>query len=261
MAVLKFEKLVNCRDLGGMLTADGRKIKSGCLLRSETLSDASPADIQRLVTEYGLKTVVDFRTDVERREKPDPEIDGVNNVFLPILRHETLGITRESVNVKTIPVIFENMPKPAERYMGDMYGSIALDGFATEHYSEFFRILLESEGTVLWHCTVGKDRAGMGTAFLLYALGVPMESIIQDYLLTDICYRKKNRKLFAAITLFVRKKETRDYLRCLLSVKREFIEAAFRQITEKYGSVEAYLEKALGLTEEKITLLRNKYLE
>lgn len=48
-------------------------------------------------------------------------------------------------------------------------------------------ILQQEEGAVLWHCSMGKDRVGVGTALLLYALGVPMETIMEDYLRTNRC--------------------------------------------------------------------------
>ena len=68
---LEFECLDNTRDLGGMITVDGRKIRPGKLIRSGQLFFASENDISRLKELVGA--VADFRTDKEVSEKPDPE--------------------------------------------------------------------------------------------------------------------------------------------------------------------------------------------
>ena len=92
---ISLERLKNTRDLGGFKTADGRRIKPGRLIRSGELSNASASDIQVLVQKYGLCKIVDFRTAAERAQNPDPEILGVEYIVNPIVREETLGITRQ----------------------------------------------------------------------------------------------------------------------------------------------------------------------
>lgn len=42
-----------------------------------------------------------------------------------------------------------------------------------------------SKGSVLWHCTEGKDRCGLLSAVLLLTLGVKRSTIMEDYLLTN----------------------------------------------------------------------------
>lgn len=69
---IPLESLPNTRDLGGIRTADGRSIRLRRLLRSGALAGISDADREKLLKEYNLKTVIDFRTDTEREEKPDP---------------------------------------------------------------------------------------------------------------------------------------------------------------------------------------------
>ena len=45
---IEFEKLNNTRDLGGLITRSGRKIRKGRLFRSGILVKASESDIKKL---------------------------------------------------------------------------------------------------------------------------------------------------------------------------------------------------------------------
>ena len=85
----------NTRDLGGYTVKDGRTIRHYRLLRSGALGKCTESDIRQLTEEYGLKTVVDLRTNGEKTELPDPEIEGVEFIHNPLLSDAMLGITRE----------------------------------------------------------------------------------------------------------------------------------------------------------------------
>ena len=262
MGRIKLEKLENTRDLGGFKTKDGKEIIAKALLRSGTLFDATENDKRVLVNEYNLKKVVDFRTDVEREQKPDPELNGVENLWVPILEAETLGITREKVELKDMPKIFDGLTTDPLDYMKEMYSNIVMSPCAQKGYGKFFEILLEeNDGSVLWHCSAGKDRVGVGTALLLTVLGVDREEIIEDYLMTSVYYKRTNLKLKILIKLFIRNPRTRNYLFYLMDVKREYIEASFEMIEKNFGSVEDYLDKALNISPQQQDLLRKKYLK
>ena len=72
---IPFENLNNVRDLGGMVTEDGRHVKEGMLLRSGRLFEASDADKKRLAEMVDL--ILDFRSNDEVDKTPDPQLDGV----------------------------------------------------------------------------------------------------------------------------------------------------------------------------------------
>ena len=82
---LSLESIADARHLGGYHAADGKRIREKALLRSGTLFAASPNDIDRLVKEYGLTTVIDLRTAKESEEKPDPVILGVSYHAIPVM--------------------------------------------------------------------------------------------------------------------------------------------------------------------------------
>lgn len=261
MGHIKLEKLDNVRDLGGILTKDGRRIKENRLIRSETLYKASEKDIHILRDKHNLKTIVDFRTVIEAEQKPDPIIDGVKYIFNPIITESVMGITREKSRLIDVPKRYEGMDGDPIEYMKDMYRQIAFDDLGKKNYAEFLNILLnQQEGAVLWHCSAGKDRVGVGTALILSALDVSKETIISDYLKTSYYFRHQNKKLETLLKIGVRDKNVRNYVLALMDVKREFIMTVFDEI-DKIGGMDKYLEDTMGLTEEKRSILKNMYLE
>ena len=84
----------NARDLGGLPTMDGRKVRTGLLLRSGELAGITDADAHTL-SQYPLRTVIDFRTDLEREQKPDRVLAGVRYIHCPIVQQTATGLTRE----------------------------------------------------------------------------------------------------------------------------------------------------------------------
>lgn len=265
--------LCNTRDLGGYRTMDGRRIKSHRLIRSGALLDGSEEDLQILLSRYGLKTVVDFRTGEERRQKPDPVLPGVTYVDNPILEEETMGITRENesssdgnaVVKKVIDTIKTTGSTPLD-YMKNMYINLIKNPFSRAQYRNFFEVLLaQEEGAVLWHCTAGKDRAGVGTLLLLSALSVPREQILADYMKVNEFARREIDFLMELLTSGEEKaavrQEQADAVRLLFTVDEAYAASVFEVMEQECGSVEAFLEQKMGLTAEKRERLKALYLE
>ena len=67
----------NMRDLGGITTADGRKIKHHKLIRSGSLTNLTRADWQ-LLEDRNLKIICDFRTHAEREHSPTHAPDSMD---------------------------------------------------------------------------------------------------------------------------------------------------------------------------------------
>ena len=97
------ENTGNCRQLGGLVTSDGRTIKNDCLLRSANLSRTSRKDLEILCGEHRLRTVVDLRTMGEIREKPDVYSPRFEYIHMPIFDDSIFGLTHERSNENEIP--------------------------------------------------------------------------------------------------------------------------------------------------------------
>ena len=278
---IDFEGLPNTRDLGGLPASGGLVVKPRRLLRSGTLTEGTPSDLRRLVDEFDLRTVVDFRTEVEASGSPDPAIPGVRHIYDPILEASAIGITRDEESdeaaAKTVATATQTpLPGTADRrkrrsskklnvidgmYSRDFDATAYMEGFYVKavtgkgpiaRYRAFFDILLAQgdSGAVLWHCSMGKDRAGLGTAMVLMALGVPHEAIVEDFLATNEFLREVNETDADLHAQKVAPEERPDLRRRLLdlyTVKPSYLQAAFRAVCDLDGSPDAYMERELGL--------------
>ncbi len=260
---MKFENLKNTRDLGGLPTSDGRRVKSGMLIRSGELCGASGNDIEYIKENVGL--IVDFRTLTEVRERPDPKIDGVEYVHLPIIREMKAGITREDqakqATMEEIFRRFANDYEGATVYMENIYRGMLTDDYQVARYAEFVDLAVSNgKKATLWHCMAGKDRAGFASAVLLSALGVPKETIIADYLLT-------NEFVKETVDGAIKELEANGFygcgpvIGCFFGAKREYIESVFETADRLFGGFDVFLEKKMGITPEKREYMKDKYLE
>ncbi len=265
---IELETLANTRDLGGMVASDGRRIRNGRLIRSGQLVGISATD--KAILSSLVDTVVDFRTPEEVKDQPDDIMDGVKNISIPIVESFTAGVSREEQSDEELIANLAFKPEAALEYMRTMYRKF-VTGFCISRYSKFLEILLEDhEKAVLWHCSAGKDRAGIGAVIIEEILGVPRESIIADYnrtrdflspytegyvsfILNEL---GKQRSLSEVETAVVEAS-----MRNLFGLHRSYLEAYYEEVEKQFGSYEAFIKDGLGLSEDRILQLRNNYLE
>lgn len=270
MGRIALKGLNNTRDLGGYHTMDGRKILPRRLLRSGALFEATKEDLKILTDPCRLGTIIDFRTGEERRQKPDPEIPGVINIFNPILDEKTVGITFEeddsqkNGNKDAVRGVLEHAASLGGKprlYVDQLYEDLAINSHAARSYRRFFELLLEADDrAVLWHCTAGKDRVGIGTALLLTALGVDRETIVKDFVMTNDFVAEHAEKTAVQIEAFTGNKALGDCVRVLFTVSEEYILHAFKAMEQAYGNMDDYLEKHIGLEAENREVLKQKFL-
>ena len=227
-------------------------VKKGIFLRGESLDKLSSKDRKMLVNKYHLKVVVDLRTTQEHDDKKDKNIPGVSNIHIPLIKLEDMGVSsvqegQDNASEKQqLPNMFE--------YYKKMIGKEK-----KEAWTKIFELLLNhQEGSIFFHCTQGKDRTGMVAAVILTLLGVDKETIYHDYLLTNehpiipLVYKLYSLKL---------KKEIRKQFFNLFYVHQEYLDFAFSQIDEIYGSMDNFYKECCSLDDKKIKQLREKYLE
>lgn len=226
----------NTRDMGGYATKSGAQVKSGKLFRSDDLYTITDADLT-LLQDLPLRTIFDFRRADEKQRKPDRIPASVCTVHL----YETEPGTFSGKDLAAIS-------------REDMYGYMAqynrdLVNNNQDSYRKFFAVLAEEDCTpILFHCSSGKDRAGLGAALLLSALGVEREIIFEDYMRSKANVLEKHRQNL----------QRRPNMEAQFTVERSYLEAAFAEIDRKYGGVDKYLVNQLGADLEK---LRSLYTE
>lgn len=262
MKRIAFEKLNNTRDLGGLVTQAGHTIVHGKLIRSGRLGIGSEDDISRIGDMVSV--VVDFRSDNERNETPDPEIDGVENLHIPIIDDLAAGVSRDQKSDKEAFMMLANDPEGSLKYMCRTYEGFVTSDSARIGYKQFVDLLLEGrDKAILWHCTAGKDRAGFATVIVLEILGVDRETIIRNYLRTNELIEDD---INGMVGMFFKMTgsgdlDTERALRYMFSARREYLTAAFSSIEDKYGDFHGFLIKGLDITEADISRMRDMYLE
>lgn len=257
------KKLNNTRDLGGMPTEDGRKIKNRKLLRSGRLNRL-PIQTAKALKELGITTIIDLRIQTECDEHPDTKIDGIRYVWLPLLFTATTGITTEKSMYKTMLKESKRIKREfgtVDNYMISTYLNVLFNKQAQDGLKKFLRLVRDEEGCILWHCASGKDRAGICAMLVESLLGVPEKVIVSDYMLSqDFCRRKfvVNRLALAVAPLRFRMKKI---LYGLMRTKEEYLMGVIEALKRRYGGVVEYCKQVLGVTDEDVSLLKEKYLE
>ncbi|MGW0994511.1 tyrosine-protein phosphatase [Streptomyces sp. NPDC002523] len=249
----------NFRDVGGLPTGDGRRVRHGVLFRSGHLAHATEQDAAFLAT-LGLHTIFDFRNAADQKlEGPDVELPGVRNVNLPLSDPadgaEFWKMVRDGDLDQLRDILADG--KAAAR-MVDSYRTIVKE--RTAEHSRVLHAIAEDSVPALMHCAAGKDRAGISIAVTLLAVGVERDAIVADYLESNAKHRRyKVRRSGSAETAYT--PEVMELLSPLFDARAEYLTAAFESIDETWGGVDTYLEQGLNLTPENRERLRKRLVD
>lgn len=240
---IPLEGLTNFRDLGGYETESGQTVKWQRIFRSDTLAGLSPNDI-RTVTGLGISTACDLRYGDERQNEPSQLL---NHPDVEVLE---LGFN-ERPNESFLDSLqtFNDAADAAREYLLENYSEYPF--MYAPAYRQIFDRLLGGERIII-HCTAGKDRAGIASAMVLRALGVPEETVLSDYLLTNDYWDRGNRQ---------RPDMDPQTVAMIFSAREEYFRSAFDAIQAQYPSLPDYLRQEIGLSENESEQLRQMYLE
>jgi protein-tyrosine phosphatase len=252
---LPLEGTDNFRDIGGYEAEGKHFVEWGLLYRSNNLSDLTGDDI-RYLTGLGIQLVCDFRSAAERAREPDREI-GAGDTETAELTIAVEGVDPGAMQerIRTGRLSADSL----EQVMLAAYRSFVTDH--SEQFAAMFDRILQTENLpTIVHCTAGKDRTGFASAMVLLALGVPRETVFEDYMATNryrAGYKKWITRLVPIYSLF----RTRGAdIEPLLDARRPYLQASLDTIEERYGSVPAYLEQGLGVSPEEQVRLREIFL-
>ncbi|HEY8121848.1 MAG TPA: tyrosine-protein phosphatase [Myxococcota bacterium] len=253
---LALEGAPNFRDLGGYETSDGHSVKWGELYRSDNLASLTDADLER-VSALGIQLVCDFRAKQEKEDEPDR----LPAAHPPAVAELEIGA--ENFVVKDLRERIQS---------GDLAGvdlrGMMIEGnrqfattFAPQYAAMFERITQPENLPALVHCTAGKDRAGFASAMILSVLGVPRETVMEDYLLTNFYTAAATERRLWMIKAYSLFRVDRDALRPLFGVEPAYLEAAFAAIDDNYGDFDTYRRDALGLDDAEVAAFRALLLQ
>lgn len=240
----------NFRDLGGYAAADGRTVVWGKLYRSGSMAALTPNDIDYL-GRLGIRSVCDLRTSGERKSEPNAWAQNAKLDYW----------TRDyEMSGGDLTRLFRGGADAAQARaaMIALYHELPYE--QADAYRIMFGKLLAGEVPLAFNCSAGKDRTGVAAALILTALGVPRDTAMADYTLT-------NRYLAAAMT---RDKSAispmlasvpRDVLAAVMAADPAYLNAAFDEMTKRNGSPEGYLRAVIGLKDDDVKRLRDTLLE
>lgn len=256
--ILDLEAGFNFRELGGYETKSGQVVKYHKVIRSAGLGDLTDNDTSYLA-KYGVKTDVDFRSKDEIAKKPDHVPNGAEYISLPVFSEDQTEASK--IQNSSIPEI-DFDPHDGFNHMLEVYRNMIMDDQSRQAYRKFFDQLLgntKDNDVVLFHCTAGKDRTGMGAVFFLYSLGVPLPTIKEDYLLTN-----QASKIYVANVL--KQVEAKDptlveSIRALLTVNEQYLDVAQKAIEETSGNLDNYIRTDLKVSDNEISDLKKIYLK
>jgi protein-tyrosine phosphatase len=173
---IKFENILNFRDIGGYRTRDGRAVAWRRIFRSGDPRRMTVNDVKKIKEKLGIAAVLDLRSPTEFEQRW--EVDLLQE------------IGARYYNIPYRPGDASYYQKEMEMYttcsnMGEVYLSRTRNKAFGKRVVESLEIIaVEDNHPLVFHCGAGKDRAGILAAFLLSALGVAENDIIKDYALT-----------------------------------------------------------------------------
>jgi protein-tyrosine phosphatase len=252
----------NFRDVGGYETTDGRTVKWGEVFRSGELPELTDEDVARLES-LGLSTVVNFLLPEEiEMHGPDRLPAGVRQVPHPITGERTAELAlavQQSIRTGQ----FENIPPE----MNVEFHRLLLEAGKAEYAALLRELMNPANRPLAYHCSHGVHRTGTASAILLSALGVPWETVREDYLLSNT-YRSEE---IEAQLARIRQAVARDRgvepdevdmtnVEAFYILDGSYVDGTLERAIADYGSMEDYIRDGLGISDEEIQLLRAELL-
>jgi protein-tyrosine phosphatase len=236
---LTFERLFNLRDLGGLTTVDGRRVRRGWLFRMDDPTAATPADVEALRA-LGVRGVIDLRNADEVTERGSATWDELK------VRQVRCSVMNYAPPVDDYPRFIEPefCATEYQRYIAEPDVARALWRALAE---------LTTEPTAI-HCASGRDRTGVVSAMVLAAIGVEREQILHDYSVSEPGLARLLSYLEEHVP--ARVPTTEGHRRSFLATPPECMAAFLDAVDARWGGVAGYLAEH-GLQVEAETLRAN----
>ena len=247
----------NIRDLGGLIGYQGMKVKSGRIFRGGFLDKVTPED-EPIVLSFNLTDIVDFRGEDEVHNRPDYFIPGVSYHNFPVIEEKVDKKHSHEADGNLLWFV-ENM-KTGREHMLEIYKETVSSPKGIEAYSNFFKVLMKDDKRVTYfHCSQGKDRAGLAAFLIEIALGVDLEVAKEDYLRSNKAMGKRVDRLIEQVknkSFF--DERYRQSLYEVFSAHIDYLEEAIKAMESQGKTIIGYIKNVLGVDIDKF---RELYLE
>jgi protein-tyrosine phosphatase len=251
--LLQLEGGRNFRDLGGYATQDGKHIRWRRLYRSGSMHGLTQADYA-VLAQREIRRVFDLRANIERQLEPNLWSEAAG---LAVWTGDYTSSFADLQRVMASP-----LPAAEEARAAMIAGFRELPFDHAEAYTHLFKYIASGETPIVINCSAGKDRTGTAVAVLLAALGVPRETIIADFVLTDHAtdlnraFAPKSESKFNPFATIDAKA-----VHAILRADPAYVEAALDSVEERCGSVEGFVRDVLGISRDELNAVRQEVLE
>ncbi|MFD5109210.1 tyrosine-protein phosphatase [Streptomyces cinereoruber] len=260
MAAIPAVSVANLRDLGGLPLPGGRSVRPGLVFRSAQLNRLDPDD--PAVADLGVRTVVDFRTDGERGERPDRLPAGARLLVADVLADwlATSGLP-PAARLKTLlthPALAEEHlggGRTREAFARTYRAFVSADSARASYAALLTELGAPDAGPLLFHCTAGKDRTGWAATVVLSLLGADEETVREEYLSVNPAVRQAFAPMIEGFTA-----QGGDPALALelIGVLPEYLDAALDEVAVRHGSMEKYVREGLGVPDEVTERIRER---
>jgi len=260
--VIKLEGQANFRDIGGYKTKDGQILKMGKVYRSGELQKLTDKDVQKL-EEIKIKIVVNFlmQEEIEKRGR-DNLPKGTKEIFLPITTEDAADLTKKAVLARETGD-FSQLPVE----LNPTVHAILVEAGASNYASLIREIIKDKDGALVYHCSHGVHRTGTATAIILSLVGVPWETVREDYLLSNETRKEEVKKRIEQLGKMTAKTQGVPFekvdmtnIKAFYILEGEYIDATRDTVMKTYGSFENYAIKELKISKEEIESLKKALL-
>ncbi len=248
----------NLRDLGGHGTSDGREVSRGLLYRSGVLTYLTPSD-HNFVARLKLRTIVDLRRPEEIVEEPTSWPVPVRTLSFP-------EDPQHGPGQRDAPWEKSSTGAEARGWMLQAYTT--MDEWLAPQLRAIFHVILERELPLLFHCAAGKDRTGFCAGVVLGLLGVPEETILDEFAFTNEAvdlhaFTRQHRAAGMGLTDAEHPVDRMDpgVRSALLAADRAYLKAALDHLAAMHDGIQGYARGPLGLTDREIAEIRDLLLE
>jgi protein-tyrosine phosphatase len=234
----------NLRDVGGYLTRDGHRVRTGLLYRSSALHHLAGDDAAAFAR-LGIRTVYDLRSDPERQAQPEQLPRGTKYVVADVIGGAMRGSFAQVTEMLSNPELARDLVGEGRgiSMWTELYHDFVRLESARAAYGRLFTgIADEVNRPALYHCSTGKDRTGWATAALLLLLDVPYELVMKDFLLSAAYLRPLVEPMTDA---FAARGGDPELLQPFLGIVPDYLDAARDEVSRSFGTIAGYF--AMGL--------------
>ena len=249
--------LKNFRDLGGLPTRSGARVRPGRVYRSAQPAGMTPQALEQAVA-MDFRLIADLRHPAEQAASPSPWPGAWET---RIVRHgaEATGTLAPH---EALMALKPRTAGDIDAFYLDFYRGLPFDAAYRGVFARTLNALGDLDGPLLIHCTAGKDRTGMLAGVILEVVGAPREAILADFLLSGTAndFGAGDPVVLARLRAFFGFDVAPEVLDRMISVQPDYLPAFFDTVEEEAGGMDAWLDD-IGVDARRREALRQALLE